>query len=147
MSATAQLPLFGRASDPCWLSSPTTELEKRFAEFHQINPHVYGQFERLALDAFERGARRIGVKAIAERIRWDVAVKTLGGEFKINNSLTALYARLLLHRHPKLWALIVTRSSKHGRDNYADVNHTGQGAVSRRAKPATSKERVALTNG
>lgn len=104
---TGDLPLF--ASDPHWLTHPRTKLERRFADFHAANPHVASLFERYALEAWKAGARRIGVKAIAERIRWDQRTRVISADWKINNSLVSLYARLLIHRHPMFHELIETR--------------------------------------
>lgn len=104
--------LWTAAADPHWLAWPITKLERRFAEFHAANPHVYAEFERRALQLYRAGAQRIGAKAIAERIRWDVHVRTLGDEYKLNNSFVSLYARLLIHRHPELADVIETRQRK-----------------------------------
>lgn len=104
--------LWTAAADPPWLVRPITKLERRFAEFHAANPHVYAEFERRALQLYRAGARRIGAKAIAERIRWDVHVRTLGNEYKLNNSFVSLYARLLIHRHPELADVIELRQRK-----------------------------------
>lgn len=104
---TADLPLF--AADPHWLTHPMSKLECQFAEFHAENPHVYSLFERYALEAWKAGASRIGVKAIAERVRWDQRVGVQTSDWKINNSIVALYARLLIHRHPMFAELIETR--------------------------------------
>src|SRR5688500_5975286 len=101
------LPMF--AADPHWLREPRTKLERQFAEFHAANPHVADLFERYALEAWKAGARRVGAKAIAERIRWDQRVRVISDEWKINNSLVALYARLLIHRHTILADVIETR--------------------------------------
>lgn len=100
------------SSCPDWLAEPSTRIERRFAEFHRANPHVYAEFERRALQLHRAGARRIGAKAIAERIRWDINIRTLGDEYKINNSYTALYARLLIHHHPELADVIELRRRK-----------------------------------
>lgn len=104
--------LFATAQDPPWLVWPHTRIERRFAHFHGANPHVYAEFERRAMELLCAGARRIGVKAIAERIRWDVHVRVLTEDYKINNSLVALYARLLIHRHPELAEVIELRQRK-----------------------------------
>lgn len=104
--------LFAQTADPHWLQWPTTKLERRFAEFHKRNPHVYAEFERRAMELYRAGATKIGVKAIAERIRWDVRVRTLGDEFKVNNSWVSLYARLLIHRRPELADVIETRQRR-----------------------------------
>lgn len=97
---------------PAWLAWPRTRLERRFAEFHAANPHVFAEFERRALQLARAGARRIGAKAIAERIRWDIHIRTLGDEYKLNNSFVALYARLLIHHHPQLADVIETRQRR-----------------------------------
>lgn len=104
--------LFTTAQDPPWLVWPQTRIERRFAEFHRQNPHVYAEFERRAMELYRAGARRIGVKAIAERIRWDVHVRVLSTDYKIDNSLVSLYARLLIHRHPELAEVIELRQRK-----------------------------------
>src|SRR5690625_3655853 len=97
---------------PAWLAWPRTKLERRFADFHRGNPHILAEFERRALQLHAAGARRIGAKAIAERIRWDIHIRTLGDEYKLNNSFVALYSRLLIHRHPALADVIETRTRK-----------------------------------
>lgn len=109
---TMQPDLWTAAADPHWLVWPQTRIERRFAEFHRQNPHVYAEFERRAMELYRAGARRIGVKAIAERIRWDVHVRVLTEDYKINNSLVALYARLLVHRRPELTEVIELRRRK-----------------------------------
>lgn len=98
--------------NPDWLVEPSTRIERRFAEFHRANPHVYAEFERRALQLHRAGARRIGAKAIAERIRWDIYIRTLSDDYKINNSYVSLYARLLIHRHPQLADVIELRRRK-----------------------------------
>ena len=104
--------LWTTAADPSWLAWPQTKLERRFAEFHAANPHVYLEFERRAMELLCAGVRRIGVKAIAERIRWDVHVRVLTPDYKIDNSLVSLYARLLIHRRPELAEVIELRQRK-----------------------------------
>jgi hypothetical protein len=100
------------SADPSWLRAPRTERERKFAEFHANNPHLFLEFEGRAMRALRDGWPRIGVKAIAEAIRWDYRVRTRGDDFKINNSFVALYARLLLHRRPELGLVIETRQRK-----------------------------------
>jgi hypothetical protein len=102
----ATLSLF---DEPGWLTNPSTRLEREFAVFHASNPHVYEEFERRALELHRAGQRRIGVKAIAERLRYDVMLRTLGDEYKINNNRVAFYSRLLIHRNPELADAIETR--------------------------------------
>jgi len=56
--------------------------------------------------------RQLVLEGIDQRIPWDVHIRTLGDEYKINNSLVTLYARLLVHRHPELAEVIELRQRK-----------------------------------
>lgn len=88
-----QLPLFA----PSIVRPDTPEsaaIIDRFTAFHRANPHVYAEIRRRALADIRAGVARISVKFIVESIRRDPSVQTTG-EYKINNSYTALYARLL----------------------------------------------------
>jgi hypothetical protein len=46
------------------------ELDLRFRAFHAAHPEVFAELRRLALEAKAAGHRRIGVKALYERLRW-----------------------------------------------------------------------------
>lgn len=76
-------------------------IEERFQEFHRANPAVFQLFEMYARLALNSG-KRLGSRAIMERVRWEVYMKTRDGEgFKINNNFTSRYARLLVEKHPE----------------------------------------------
>ena len=91
--AAEQLPLFApRIVNPTVPSSAT--LIDRFNAFHKANPHVYEEIRRRAHAEVRAGQKRISVKYIVESIRRDPSVQTVG-EYKINNSFSAFYARLL----------------------------------------------------
>jgi hypothetical protein len=77
-------------------------IDARFAAFHAENPHVYVLLVRLALDAKQRGATKIGAKALMERARWDLALETRGYPYKLNNDFTSRYARLIADTCPDL---------------------------------------------
>ena len=87
-------------------------LDQRFSEFHAENPHVFVLFERFSDEARIRGRKRIGAKMIVERIRWYTQVETNGDSFKINNSYTSRYVRLLTEKRPDLAPLFETRKLK-----------------------------------
>lgn len=106
---TADLPLF--ASDPHWLTHPQSKLERRFADWYALNPHIYAEFEKRTLDLYLAGARRIGMKAIAEVVRYHSALQSKGDPFKVNNSYVSFIARLLIHRYAKLADVIETREA------------------------------------
>ena len=63
--------------------------------FHRDNPAVFGLFRRFAMEALNKGRRRLGARMIGERIRWHTGVETIGDEFKINDHFWPYYSRLL----------------------------------------------------
>ena len=76
------------------------------------NPHVYALFERFAMQMHARG-RRFGVKALAERVRWECAVTSVSDDgYKIANNHTAYVARRLIRDHPELASLIQTKRTR-----------------------------------
>lgn len=84
-----------------------------FERFHRENPHVYEQLKRLAFKLKNRGVRRWGCKALYEVLRYEAAVQTSApaGSYKLNNSFTAYYARLLMEQEPDLAGFFETRES------------------------------------
>lgn len=85
-------------------------IDAKFAEFHQANPSVLDEMLRLARARVTAGATRIGVKALWEELRsW---LKVTGGEYKLNNNFTSLYARKLIERDPSLATVIELRTRK-----------------------------------
>jgi hypothetical protein len=74
----------------------------RFQLFTICNPHIYAMIRKIALDLKLTGHRRMGMKAIFERLRWLYAIQTKGDVFKLNNSFTSHYSRLLMEQEPEL---------------------------------------------
>lgn len=104
---TPQLDMFDGATPPA--RKPT--ITEAFDAFHTANPHVFAELKRLALARIARGETRIGVKALWEELRESIRVQKLG-DWKLNNSFTALYARKLLEHEPMLVGVIETRQRK-----------------------------------
>lgn len=108
-------PLFAAAPrDPDWLTHPTSVIEWDFKRHHEANPAVYERLESAALQWADRNPNRIGIARLAENLRYsrlEIAA-TPHAPFKVNNNHRALYARLLIHRHPRLAAVIETRARK-----------------------------------
>ena len=89
-----------------------TNIDDRFKEFHLSHPHIFDLFCRFALQVKERG-KKIGAKAIAERIRWEIYFeKPAKDEYKINNSFVSRYARLAVEKYPDLITVFNFRSLK-----------------------------------
>lgn len=76
------------------LAPPAEEpsLQERWRAFSAANPDVLRLFVRYADEMRLRGLR-VGAKAVWERMRWEMAVRTQGDEFRLNNSFTAYAAR------------------------------------------------------
>lgn len=87
-------------------------LRERFQKFHSDNPAVYRHLVRLARERIARtGEKHLGIAALVEVLRWDVAVQTLSTEWKFDNSLRAPMARLIMAQEPDLAGVFETRRS------------------------------------
>ncbi|WP_235738955.1 hypothetical protein [Nocardioides alcanivorans] len=88
--------------------SPDLTIAERFEAFHSANPHVAEALEALAAEWLAHH-RKVGVKALVERLRWESGIQTQGDAYRINNSLVSHYARLLIARRPEWAERIETR--------------------------------------
>src|SRR5258708_5934841 len=101
----------------------------RFEQYHRDNPHVYNLFVTLARQwRAPHPTRKIGVKALIERVRWELGITTEGDEeYQINNSFEPFYARLIMIQEDDLrdafelrpsqcdtWALNIIREKEAG---------------------------------
>ena len=81
-------------------------LEENFWKFHKKHPEVYEVLVRLARQWREyRGPKaKIGISALYERARWEVAIESLVTQEppKLSNNHRAFYARLILSENPDL---------------------------------------------
>ncbi|MEW1794681.1 hypothetical protein [Streptomyces niveus] len=80
---------------------PST-LAEQFADFDREHPWVYRALEQLVSQRLASGARRVGMKALFETLRW----RHPHGMKGLNNNYTAFYARQLLAAHPD-WAPVI----------------------------------------
>jgi len=102
-----ELPLFDKR--PAFLVG---EEANAFWLFHQDNPGVYRLLVRLAREWKQATGRKIGMKAITERARWEYAIQTTGGIYQLNNNHTAYYARLIMARERDLAGLFNLREQR-----------------------------------
>ena len=77
-------------------------IEERFELFHRANPQVYEALRELSMRLAATGRRTFGMKALFEALRFSYALQTSGESYKINNSYTPFYARLLMRNEPQL---------------------------------------------
>lgn len=99
-------------TDPQLLLVFDATMADKFRVFHEDNPHVYCTLRRLAREWINRtGKRKLGIGALYERARWDLAIETGDPEFRLNNNFRAFYARLLAAREPDLTDVFELRHS------------------------------------
>lgn len=85
----------------------------KFTEFHAENPHVYHVLVNLARGwMVKTGSDKVGIGALYERARWEIAMSTNNADFKLNNNFRAFYARLIMANEPDLAGVFDLRSSE-----------------------------------
>jgi hypothetical protein len=80
-----------------------------FTAFHEANGWVYDALVTLARRWTATGRTRIGIKALFEVLRWEWSLATTGDTFRLNNSWTSRYARLIAAQEPDLADVFETR--------------------------------------
>lgn len=80
---------------------------ERFKVFHRNNPHIFAEIVRRAEAVRSAGAKRFGIAAIFESMRYDTAIRTLSQDYKLENNFKPYYARLLAVKYPELGELFV----------------------------------------
>lgn len=76
---------------------------ERFEAWHALNPHVYVELRRLALDMVRRGSTRLSISMLTEVLRWSALQTRPDAQgYKINNDFRALFARMLSDNEPEL---------------------------------------------
>ena len=98
-----QLPLFGKHRG---------SILERFNAFDEANPSVWSMFVRFAFELIRCGRERYSADALLHRIRWEVAVNTVGDDFKVNNDFAALYARKFREQYPEHAGFFETRERR-----------------------------------
>ncbi len=73
-------------------------IQTAFEKFHQENPLIFELFTKYAQEVKDIGFSHYSAKAVFERVRWHVAIKTVSttDKFKLNNNFTSRYARMLI---------------------------------------------------
>ena len=90
---------------------PPTPAEK-FERFILESPAVYPTLVGLARDWVSRtGRHKIGIGALVERARWEIALSTNDPEYKIDNNHRPFLARLIMAKEPDLDGIFDLRDS------------------------------------
>jgi hypothetical protein len=93
-----------------WLCGVPAETVEAFIGAFLACPDVWKAFEGLTLDVISKG-RRVGAKAIIERVRWDAEIER-GEEWKVNNNWAPYYARVFEIKHPRYSGFFAKREIK-----------------------------------
>lgn len=78
----------------------TREKVTEFLRWCRERPAIWGEFERVALKAFQDGIGRWGAKGVAEVVRWNLRERKLG-DFKFKNDYVHFFARIFVAKHPE----------------------------------------------
>jgi len=81
-----------------WGSFDTVSINL-FKDYHRAHPEIYKGFVRYATSMRSTGRKKYSAKCIMERIRWDHDIQYTDKEFKISNSMTSFYVRMLIWNH------------------------------------------------
>jgi hypothetical protein len=90
-------------------SRPTPTV--KFLRFHRENPHVYRDLVVLTRDTRSQLGAQLSIKFVYEGLRWKTYTETTGDPYKLSNSFTSFYARLLMHCNPDLRGVFTLRPS------------------------------------
>lgn len=67
----------------------------RFDKWIARNPNIYKLFRRFAEQYRDAGFDKCSAALIGNRIRWEVAIKTVGNDLKLSNDFLPMLARKL----------------------------------------------------
>lgn len=86
----------------------------RFAAYDAAHPEAWAAIVRFADEALDAGARRFGMRAILERVRWERLVKPDAAEtYMVNNNYAGFYARKLAALGPRYADALELREGRH----------------------------------
>jgi hypothetical protein len=86
--------------------------QEKFWAFHEANPQVMANLERLARRRIAAGRTHLSMKKLWEDLRDEYLERTTGDVFKLNNNYTAYYAREIVRLHPQWAPLFSMRAVK-----------------------------------
>jgi len=90
----------------------SASVEERFQAFHAENPQVYATLVEIARNLVSYGWTRCSMKMLFEICRSSYALETRGERYKLNNSYTAHYSRLIQAMEPDLAGFFETRERR-----------------------------------
>lgn len=100
------------ADDLAAIGGRVFTIQQRFERFNRAHPEVQEHLVRLCRRWRLAGRGTWSIKGAFEVLRWDRHLAGLEDEievYRLNNSYTARYARLLMREHPELDGLFELR--------------------------------------
>lgn len=88
-----------------------SEMMKRAMEWRSVNINAWSRMKEIAIERIREG-RRFSIAELAEEARYRMRTKGHDQGFKINNSLRAALARLLIKELPPAADYMEIRSSR-----------------------------------
>jgi hypothetical protein len=86
-------------------------LQDRFERFATANPQIYRELVKLARKTKAAGFSRYSIDSLFHVLRFQNDLRTKSDDgFKLNNSLTSRYSRLIMEREPDLADFFETRN-------------------------------------
>jgi len=101
-------------------------------DFHYHNQGVYTLFKYFANEMIRKGVVKSSPWLIINRIRWEVALKTVGSEYKLPNEFIAYYSRLFMRDHPEHGKFFNTKPIKGEDDTWWHRRKNGPQSTSPR---------------
>jgi hypothetical protein len=99
----------GEAQLTLW--TPAGKYEAQYLEHRRAHPQVFDELVAAAREARARGWKKLGIRAIWERMRWRRGPKPLDSAgFHMNDHLTAYYAREIVASCPDLVEMFELRT-------------------------------------
>lgn len=85
-------------------------IEERFQNFHIANPDVFAGLVEMGLEWKRKGHAHCSINMLWNILRYRRGlVTTDGAHWKLNNSYTSRYARLIMRQVPELNGFFTTR--------------------------------------
>ena len=77
-------------------------IQERFERFDRENPMVWKTLVRLAFQAKQAGAKKLGIRTLWEVMRWEIFIKTRDPSgLKLNDHYPSRYVRKLVREYPE----------------------------------------------
>lgn len=89
-----------------------SKLQQKFEKYHKENPQVLEALIRMTDQAIAKGHNRLGMDLLFNVLRWESMIATTGDDYKINNSYSSRYVRLIEQIRPDLIGVFEKRQLK-----------------------------------